>query len=183
MAGSRLEKVGNVFTRVRDLMRSGVMKSHEKPIWFDVYAAFPPKRNPLYVEPNKKPGVTKKRDPVPDIFYAEDLIRAKFYKVYSVGPRTLDLSKSSFVSVCQRFVEQYEELQKSTDMDEYALFEEAGKRLLADGIILRRKEFSAVAPENSESVMDLKLTDMLAAHQSLTTVKETKENSPPPTTV
>ncbi|KAJ0063984.1 hypothetical protein NL108_015133, partial [Boleophthalmus pectinirostris] len=63
----------------------------------------------------------------------------KFYKVYGAGPRALDLSKSKFVSVCQRFVEQYEELKNSTDLDDDALFEETGKRLLAQGIILRRR--------------------------------------------
>uniref|UniRef100_A0A8C6U433 Small ribosomal subunit protein mS23 n=1 Tax=Neogobius melanostomus TaxID=47308 RepID=A0A8C6U433_9GOBI len=187
MAGSRLEKVGTVFTRVRDLMRAGVMKPHEKPIWFDIYAAFPPKRNPLYVKPHirteknrpKRPERPERPETVPDIFYAEDHIRAKFYKVYAAGPRALDLSKSSFVSTCQRFVEQYEELQKSSDMDEDALFEETGKRLLAKGIILRRQGPSAVAPWNSELVMDLNLKDMLAEQQSIITQDEATSANPP----
>lgn len=178
-----MEKVGTVFTRVRDLIRSGVMKPHEKPIWFDVYAAFPPKRDPLFVKPvlQRRP---KKADTVPEIFYAEDLIRARFYKVYGAGPRALDLSKSNFVSVCQRFVEQYEELQKSTDLDDDALFEETGKRLLDQGITLRRKGTSSAVRENSETVLDLNLKDMFSEQTTPTTEEETTAaNSPSQTTV
>ncbi|XP_016138031.1 28S ribosomal protein S23, mitochondrial-like [Sinocyclocheilus grahami] len=80
MAGSRLEKFGTVFTRVRDLMRAGVIKHEERPIWFDVYAAFPPKREPLY-EKAVRPLKIHAADNVPDIFYKEDEIRAKFFEV------------------------------------------------------------------------------------------------------
>ncbi|XP_072311595.1 small ribosomal subunit protein mS23 isoform X2 [Eucyclogobius newberryi] len=185
MAGSRLEKIGTVFTRVRDLMRSGVMKPHEKPVWFDVYAAFPPKRDPLFVKPASRPNAGPKRqDSVPEIFYAEDAIRAKFYEVYGAGPRSLDLSRSNFVSVSQRFVEQYEEIKSSTDLDADTLFEETGKRLLAQGVVLRRRGAVAVMPERKESVLDLKLSDMLAEQQSPDTEEETTStNSTLQTTV
>ncbi|XP_023265199.1 28S ribosomal protein S23, mitochondrial-like [Seriola lalandi dorsalis] len=102
MAGSRLEKFGTVFTRVRDLMRSGVIKPSEKPVWYDVYQAFPPKRDPLHVKPHFRPS-TKKQETVPEIFYREDEVRAKFYERYGAG-RPLDLAKSNFVSTCQRYV-------------------------------------------------------------------------------
>lgn len=56
-------------------MRAGVIKQEQKPIWFDVYAAFPPKREPLYEKPLRK--VRKQtEDSVPEIFYKEDEIRA-----------------------------------------------------------------------------------------------------------
>lgn len=64
-----------VLIRVRDLMRSGVIKPTEKPIWYDLYKAFPPKRPPLHVKPHTRPG-TKKQDTVPEIFYKEDEVRA-----------------------------------------------------------------------------------------------------------
>ena len=52
--------------RVRDLLKSGVVK--EKPVWYDVMAAFPP-----FVEPDlsreAEPGRVKK------IVYSEDTIR------------------------------------------------------------------------------------------------------------
>ncbi|XP_060703984.1 28S ribosomal protein S23, mitochondrial isoform X2 [Hemiscyllium ocellatum] len=43
MAGTRLEKCGTVFTRVRDLLRAGVMKESEKPCWkfYEVYGNGP----------------------------------------------------------------------------------------------------------------------------------------------
>lgn len=61
--------------RVRDLMRAGVIKQEEKPIWFDVYAAFPPKREPLYEKP-VRPLKKRAADTVPEILYKEDEIRA-----------------------------------------------------------------------------------------------------------
>uniref|UniRef100_G3N5G9 Small ribosomal subunit protein mS23 n=1 Tax=Gasterosteus aculeatus TaxID=69293 RepID=G3N5G9_GASAC len=165
MAGSRLEKFGTVFTRVRDLMRSGVIKPLEKPIWYDVYEAFPPKRDPLHVKPHTRP-VTKKQETVPEIFYKEDEVRAKFYVKYGTGPRPLDLSKSNFVSTCQRFVDKYTELKSHGELQDSALFEEAGKALLKEGIMLRRRGARLVEAESRDPVLELKLTDMLAEQQS-----------------
>nr|XP_020450689.1 28S ribosomal protein S23, mitochondrial [Monopterus albus] len=165
MAGSRLEKFGTVFTRVRDLMRSGVIKLSEKPIWYDVYKAFPPKRTPLYVKPHTRPS-TKKQETVPEIFYREDEVRVKFYEQYGPGPWPLDLFKSNFVSTCQRFVDKYSELKSQRKLDDSALFEETGKALLAEGIVLRRRGAPTVSGEPKDPVLGLKLTDMLAQQQS-----------------
>ncbi|XP_070684885.1 small ribosomal subunit protein mS23 [Pempheris klunzingeri] len=178
MAGSRLENFGTVFTRVRDLMRSGVIKPHEKPIWYDVYQAFPPKRAPLQVKPRTRPS-TKKEEAVPEIFYREDVIRAKFYEQYGSGPRLFDLYKSNFVSTCQRFVDKYTELQKHSELDESALFEETGKALLADGILLRRRGAHPVSAESRDPVLQLKLADMLAERQQSGTAdrEETTEHT------
>ncbi|XP_019716729.1 small ribosomal subunit protein mS23 isoform X1 [Hippocampus comes] len=166
MAGSRLERIGTVFSRVRDLMRSGVIKQTEKPIWYDVYEAFPPKRQPLYVKTQTRVRVNKP-DPVPEIFYTEDQVRAKFYDKYGAGPRPFDLSKSNFVSVCQRFVDKYAELKSQSEMDDSVLFEETAKALLAEGIILRRRGASTLAADSRDPVLGLKLTAMLAEQQSL----------------
>ncbi|XP_063061306.1 28S ribosomal protein S23, mitochondrial [Engraulis encrasicolus] len=168
MAGSRLEKFGTVFTRVRDLIRAGVVKEKDKPIWYDVYAAFPPKRPPLYVKPQTRVFV-KTEDNVPEIFYKEDAIRAKFYETYGNGPKMIDLSRSTFVSSCQRFVEKYNELQSTGGFEEDALFEETSKALLAEGILLRRKGVPAVAPEPRDPVLGMKLTEMLAEEQQANT--------------
>ncbi|KAI3354713.1 hypothetical protein L3Q82_019201 [Scortum barcoo] len=124
--------------RVRDLMRSGVIKQPEKPIWYDVYVAFPPKRDPLHVKPHTRP-CTKKQETVPDIFYREDEVRAKFYEQYGMGSWPFDLSKSNFVSPCQRFVDKYTELKSHSELDNSSVFEETGKALLKDGIMLRRR--------------------------------------------
>ncbi|XP_036393160.1 28S ribosomal protein S23, mitochondrial [Megalops cyprinoides] len=165
MAGSRLEKFGTVFTRVRDLMRSGVVKQKDKPIWYDVYTAFPPKRDPLYVKPQIQ-RYGKVTDTVPEIFYKEDAVRAKFYEMYGNGPKAFDLSKANFISTCQRFVEKYYELQSQGQLEGDALFEEAGRALLAEGIVLRRRGSSMVAPEDRDPVLEMKLTDMLAEQQA-----------------
>ncbi|XP_077467247.1 small ribosomal subunit protein mS23 [Stigmatopora argus] len=165
MAGSRLERVGTVFTRVRDLMRSGVITETEKPIWYDVYEAFPPKRQPLYIKPHTRPSV-KKPDLVPEMFYVEDKVRAKFYVEYGMGPRPFDLSKSNFVSTCQRFVDKYAELKSQSEMENSVLFEEIAKALLSEGVILRRRGPSAVSAESRDPVLVLNLIDILADQQS-----------------
>ncbi|XP_074535701.1 small ribosomal subunit protein mS23 [Halichoeres trimaculatus] len=176
MAGSRLERFGTVFTRVRDLLRSGVMKPSEKPVWFDVYKAFPPKREPLYVKPVQKPWA-KKHETVPEIFYKEDVIRAKFYEQYLPG-RPYDLSKSSFVSTCQRFVDKYSELQSRGELEDSALFEETAKALLADGVMLRRRGDPPVAAEPR----NLNLSEMLAEQQKALDSEETSQLNSHPNT-
>ncbi|XP_062408434.1 28S ribosomal protein S23, mitochondrial [Sardina pilchardus] len=171
MAGSRLEKFGTVFTRVRDLMRAGVVKEKDKPIWYDVYAAFPPKRTPLHVKPLTR-KVKEIEDKVPEIFYREDVIRAEFYDTYMTGAKSIDLSKSNFVSTCQRFVDKYNELQSSGNFEEDCLFEETSKALLAEGIILRRKGAPTVAAEHRNPLLDMKLADMLAEEQLTNTAAD-----------
>lgn len=57
--------------RTRDLLRAEVI---EKPLWFDVYAAFPPLREPVYRVPRPRYG--KVKDVIPPIFYREDEVRA-----------------------------------------------------------------------------------------------------------
>ncbi|XP_052052702.1 28S ribosomal protein S23, mitochondrial isoform X2 [Apodemus sylvaticus] len=134
MAGSRLETVGSVFSRTRDLMRAGVLK--EKPLWFDIYKAFPPLREPIFQRPRLRYG--KAKAAIQDIFYHEDQIRAKFFSTYGSGHKAFDLFNPNFKSTCQRFVEKYMELQNLGETDEEKLFVETGKALLAEGIILRR---------------------------------------------
>ncbi|XP_029784540.1 28S ribosomal protein S23, mitochondrial isoform X2 [Suricata suricatta] len=134
MAGSRLETVGSIFTRTRDLIRAGVLK--EKPLWFDIYNAFPPLREPVFRRPRLRYG--KAKADIQDILYPEDRIRAKFYSVYGSGQKAFDLFNPNFKSTCQQFVEKYTELQKLGETDEEKLFVETGKALLAEGVILRR---------------------------------------------
>ncbi|XP_051891829.1 LOW QUALITY PROTEIN: 28S ribosomal protein S23, mitochondrial [Pristis pectinata] len=182
MAGSRLEKLGSVFTRVRNLLRSGVLKESEKPSWYDVYAAFPPRREPIYQKPKERFG--KAKDPVQTFFYQEDVIRAKFYKVYGNGPRAFDLARSNFVSMCQRFVEKYQDLEAQGEVDEEKLFEATSRALLAEGIILRRRAGATISPASlpsgvlqetvpQDTELHLKLQDMLKDMQEEQTEKET----------
>ncbi|CAI6358978.1 unnamed protein product [Macrosiphum euphorbiae] len=73
MAGSRLEKLGTIFTRVNGLIKSGAMKIDDRPIWYDVYRAFPPESEPHYAKPSQPIKI-------PDIYYPEDTFRAMFHK-------------------------------------------------------------------------------------------------------
>ncbi|KAK2880903.1 hypothetical protein Q8A67_018171 [Cirrhinus molitorella] len=165
MAGSRLEKFGTAFTRVRDLMRAGVIKHEERPIWFDVYAAFPPKREPLYEKP-VRPLKIHAADAVPEILYKEDEIRAKFFEVFGNGPRAFELLKPNFVSPCQKFVMKYSELESRGDVKPELLFEETAKALLAEGVYLRKRGGpTQVAPQSRDPLLNMKLTDMLAEQQ------------------
>ncbi|XP_061734290.1 28S ribosomal protein S23, mitochondrial isoform X2 [Nerophis ophidion] len=147
-------------------MRSGVIKPADKPIWYDVYKAFPPKREPLYVKPSRRYW-NKKPDPVPEIFYAEDEVRAKFYERYGMGSQPFNLFKSNFLSTSQRFIYKYEELKSQFDMDKSLLFERTGKALLAEGIILRRRstetsKHSETTHTHRDPVLGLKLAYLLA---------------------
>ncbi|XP_036251315.1 28S ribosomal protein S23, mitochondrial [Molothrus ater] len=132
-AGSRTQKIGSVFSRARNLVRIGLLR---KPLWLDVYAAFPPLREPVYRVPRPRYG---SGDPIGAVFYREDTVRAKFYKVYGNGPKPFDLTQLNFKSTCQRFVEKYNELKEEGKIEEEKLFEETGKALLASGILLQRR--------------------------------------------
>lgn len=56
-------------SRVNGLIKSGAMKIEDRPIWYDVYRAFPPESEPYY----SKPAPMHK---VPDVFFPEDVFRA-----------------------------------------------------------------------------------------------------------
>ncbi|KAM9320051.1 small ribosomal subunit protein mS23 [Gastrophryne carolinensis] len=173
MAGSRLEKLGTVFSRTRDLMRAGVIKQNEKPVWYDVYAAFPPKREPTYVSPPKRRP--KPTDNIPAILYSEDVIRAKFYETYgSAG--MFHLYRRNHKSTCQRFVEKYLEIQKSGEVSEDKLFEETGKALLLEGVTLRRPGVSAVSNQPPSTLQsESRVTSIIEE------MKHSGETEKPPT--
>ncbi|XP_052545118.1 28S ribosomal protein S23, mitochondrial [Tympanuchus pallidicinctus] len=167
MAGNRMQKTGSVFSRTRNLLRIGVI---EKPLWFDVYAAFPPLREPLYRVPRPRYG--KVTDVVPPILYREDEVRAKFYKIYGSGPKPFDLSQPRYKSTCQRFVEKYNELKEEGKIEEENLFEETGKALLASGIILQRRGTDKVAQQDHQ---DAEARDSALRLQLQTVLEELQE--------
>ncbi|KAM6402824.1 small ribosomal subunit protein mS23 isoform 2-T2 [Rhynochetos jubatus] len=166
MAGNRLHRIGSVFSRTQNLLRMGVIK---KPLWFDVYAAFPPLREPVYRVPRPRYG--KVKDVIPPVFYQEDEVRA-FYRIYGSGPRPFDLSRSNYKSTCQRFVEKFNELKEEGKIEEEKLFEETGKALLASGIILQRKGTDKVAQQDHQ---DVETRDSLLYLQLQTVLEEMQE--------
>lgn len=56
--------------RVTGLLKSGAMKHEDRPIFYEIYKAFPPLKEPKYAQPVDKKLVIK------PIFYAEDQERA-----------------------------------------------------------------------------------------------------------
>ncbi|XP_032934495.2 28S ribosomal protein S23, mitochondrial [Catharus ustulatus] len=177
MAGSRAQKIGSVFSRTRNLVRLGLL---EKPLWLDVYAAFPPLREPVYRVPRPRYGSA--RDPIAPIFYREDAVRARFYQVYGNGPRPFDLTQLNFKSTCQRFVEKYNELKEEGKIEEEKLFEETGKALLASGVILQRRGVDKVAQQEQQSAasrdpaLQLQLQNVL---EELQEKRKDRQEQPP----
>ena len=51
------------------MLLTGVIKRYERPIWYDVYEAFPPTHEPKF-------GKLAPDIPIREIFYPEDILRA-----------------------------------------------------------------------------------------------------------
>uniref|UniRef100_A0A8C3VIF2 Small ribosomal subunit protein mS23 n=1 Tax=Catharus ustulatus TaxID=91951 RepID=A0A8C3VIF2_CATUS len=168
------KKIGSVFSRTRNLVRLGLL---EKPLWLDVYAAFPPLREPVYRVPRPRYGSA--RDPIAPIFYREDAVRARFYQVYGNGPRPFDLTQLNFKSTCQRFVEKYNELKEEGKIEEEKLFEETGKALLASGVILQRRGVDKQEQQSAASrdpALQLQLQNVL---EELQEKRKDRQEQPP----
>ncbi|KAH7957660.1 hypothetical protein HPB52_021097 [Rhipicephalus sanguineus] len=78
MAGSRIYKLGSIFTRLREasegalcrvegLLKAGGMMPSEEPRWLDVYRALPPIEEPSFYR--------TARGDVRPVFYPEDVAR------------------------------------------------------------------------------------------------------------
>lgn len=79
MAQNRLNKVASIFTRVNGLLKAGIIPAAEKPLWYDIYQAFPPTRDPTYrsaagLSPSELPELPQR------ILYNEDKIRSFYLK-------------------------------------------------------------------------------------------------------
>ncbi|VDO04774.1 unnamed protein product [Rodentolepis nana] len=74
--GSRAHKVSSIYRRVNGLLKNGALSANEKPLWFDVYKAFPPKIEPTF----ERPLPTDLQ--VREILYPEDVGRAKFFRTF-----------------------------------------------------------------------------------------------------
>ncbi|KAL3285900.1 hypothetical protein HHI36_000420 [Cryptolaemus montrouzieri] len=112
MANSRLEKIGTIYTRAAGLIKSGAKRWEDRPLWFDVYEAFPPKEEPKYDRPS--PNLKLQQ-----IFYDEDKIRAMFHKANkNIG--SIDLFKSQSSTLTQRFIECYRKIDEKYEGKEDA---------------------------------------------------------------
>ncbi|XP_050297601.1 probable 28S ribosomal protein S23, mitochondrial [Anthonomus grandis grandis] len=106
MASSRLERIGTIFTRTQGLIQSKALNWEDRPLWYDVYAAFPPKETPQYDRP--VPNIKLK-----NIFYPEDRIRAIFHRNNKrIGATHL---AGGGKSLTQKFIDVYSKLSVQYD--------------------------------------------------------------------
>ena len=85
MAQTRLEKIGSIYSRILGLYKSGAAKYENRPIWFDIYEAFPPKYEPRWDRHQLSYGIggnVAKLGAPRKILYKEDVIRAQYFKVF-----------------------------------------------------------------------------------------------------
>ncbi|XP_028133793.2 probable 28S ribosomal protein S23, mitochondrial [Diabrotica virgifera virgifera] len=126
MAGSRLEKIGTIYTRTTGLIRSGALRWEDRPIWYDIYEAFPPKEEPRFDKP--VPNIKLKT-----IFYKEDKIRAIFHR-NNKQLGTTNLYNNNYKSLTQKFVDIYQNLEARAEgsATEEQLYKEAIEVLRRD---------------------------------------------------
>lgn len=103
--------------RTSGLLRSGALKYEDKPLWYDIYAAFPPHLEPRYDRP--APNVTVKQ-----IFYEEDKIRAKYHKLTKTIGST-NLFDTKHRTQTQHFIDTYNHIRNQGALDETQIFESA----------------------------------------------------------
>ncbi|XP_073945484.1 mitochondrial ribosomal protein S23 [Choristoneura fumiferana] len=115
MASSRLERIGTIFTRVEGLLTRGAMKPDDRPLWFDIYKAFPPLMEPKFARP--QPEIK----PIRQILYQEDVVRAKFHSA-GQGLGTINMLSPTGETHIKKLVKQYEKL-KSEGVPENELVE------------------------------------------------------------
>ncbi|XP_031337315.1 probable 28S ribosomal protein S23, mitochondrial [Photinus pyralis] len=102
MARSRLEKIGTIYSRTKGLLQSTAIHWDDRPLWYDLYEAFPPLEEPRFDRP--APNITLKK-----IFYEEDKIRALLHNRNKfVGTTNMFNNKSQ--TLTRRFIETYKRL-------------------------------------------------------------------------
>uniref|UniRef100_A0A1E1WSS3 Small ribosomal subunit protein mS23 n=1 Tax=Pectinophora gossypiella TaxID=13191 RepID=A0A1E1WSS3_PECGO len=147
MASSRLERIGTIYTRVEGLLIRGAMKPDDRPVWFDVYRAFPPIVEPKFAKP--KPEIK----PIRQILYKEDTIRAKFH-ANGQGFGAVNMLNPAGETHTKKLIQQYEKL-KSEGVPESELIE---KSVSAIGLE-RQQEAPKAVPKNPDSVTSHVLAD------------------------
>jgi len=132
MAGSKVYKYGTIYSRTLGLIEGGTLK--QKPNWMQIYEKFPP-----HVEPNFfRPSTT---DPIREILYPEDGIRAKFYKKHwSLGTVDTLNSDKTYSSSSQVFIDRYTQIHKNNpDLSEDDVFTKTEEELTAEGKLGRKQ--------------------------------------------
>lgn len=138
--------------RTSGLLRSGALKAEDKPIWFDVYAAFPPLAEPRFDRP--APNVA-----VREIFYAEDAARARYHRHASKQLGAMNLSDTKYQTQTQQFLATYAHIQAQGAISDEAIFD-AAVEVIKDKL---SKEYDN-QPRDSPGLLDSFAEAKTAAH-------------------
>lgn len=144
MAQSRLDKIGTIYSRTVNLIKAGGMKEENKPLWLDLYKAFPPKYEPRF----DRPPVCQ--EDIRPIFYHEDRVRAKFHKEFPQYGM-VNLLKENHISKTEQFLQIYKQMDKE-GCPENELFDRSIEQFfikVKDEVLERRAR--AEAKESSEN--------------------------------
>ncbi|KAK4874920.1 hypothetical protein RN001_014280 [Aquatica leii] len=126
MARSRLEKIGTIYSRTKGLLQSGALQWEDRPIWYDLYEAFPPIEEPRYDRP--APNI-----PIRKIFYEEDKVRALFHnRNKHIG--TINMFNNTSTTLTKKFIQAY------TTLDEKYKGEVSQEQLYEEAIELVQRE-------------------------------------------
>ncbi|XP_047504652.1 28S ribosomal protein S23, mitochondrial [Pieris napi] len=146
MATSRLERIGTIFTRAEGLLKHGALKPDDRPIWFDVYQAFPPLVEPKFARPKPE------KKPIRQILYKEDAIRVKFHmKGHGLG---LNMLSPYGETQTKKLIQKYEQL-KEEGVQDTELVEKAVSSVIShkesEQITIKANPESATAQVLSEA--------------------------------
>lgn len=118
------------------------MKPEDKPIWYDIYRAFPPKLEPRFDRP--VPTIT-----IQPIFYEEDNVRARFHKeVKQIQSISLLSSRQTDT---QMFIETYNKFKNQGALSEDKIFETAVELLQQH----RSERLETVGEQNKEDQINV----------------------------
>jgi len=185
---SRLEKVGTIYSRILGFQKTGAADYDKRPLWFDVYQAFPPKYEPRWdrhvLNYGAGSNVAAMGKPT-KILYREDTVRAQFYKVFFAE----DLAKQDQTRIKERFPPIYNEtfnlienketmsqmfIQKHDevssqykDQPEVNLFKATVEALELDGIHLLNPEKSGVTETVEEQEISSEVDKGISRRLSL----------------
>ncbi|KAJ8955727.1 hypothetical protein NQ318_008599 [Aromia moschata] len=163
MAGSRLERIGTIYSRTTGLIKSGALSWDDRPLWYDIYEAFPPQEEPRFDRP--APNIKLKK-----IFYKEDEIRAVFHRNNKyIG--AANMFNNHYKSLTQKFIEKYHVIE-----DQYK-GEGTKEQIYADAIESLKREKENQKEATVEEVEPISLsTAFKEAKSSQKNVQETKIN-------
>lgn len=156
MAGSRLDRIGTIFSRSTGLIQSGALNWDDRPLWYDIYKAFPPKEEPRYDRP--APNIKLK-----NIFYPEDKVRAMFHRNNKQLGTVSLVSRSK--TLTHRFIETYNKL------DEQYKGEATEEQLYTEAVDILNRERNAkreVASAEEEEPVSLSVAFKEAQKQQET---------------